>query len=424
MLDIKYIAENLEEVKKALLKRVAEKDLKLEELLDVYEQSKKIRREYESKRAEQNDFNDKMSGLKKGSDEFLALIADLKVISNQVKNLDDQALELENKVKAILENIPNIPADDVPAGGKENNKVLREWGEEKKFSFDIKDHIQLGTSLKTLDFDRASKISGAQMPMYVGDGAMLEWALVNYFIQKHNKDCYTCIIPPHLLNEESAYVAGQLPKFRDDVYWTQDKQCLLPTAETALCNFYRDEILEEDDLPKKMFAYTPCYRREAGTYGSEERGLVRMHQFDKVEMFQYVKPDDSPKALEELIGRAEQICQDLGLRHRVTMLAAEDVSFGMAKTCDVEVWFPFDKVWKEVSSVSNATEFQARRGNIRFREKDSGKLKFVHTLNGSGLATSRLMIAIMETYQQEDGSIEVPAVLRDYMGKDIIKAKN
>jgi seryl-tRNA synthetase len=259
------------------------------------------------------------------------------------------------------------------------------------------------------------------MPMYKGDGVKLLWAMITYFMKKHDEDGFIGIIPPHLLNEESAFVAGQLPKFHEDVYWTQDDTCLLPTAETALVNLHRDESLSGDELPKLYYAYTPCYRREAGAYGARDRGLMRLHQFHKVEMFVYSSEEDSDKELEKLVEKAESLVRDLGLKYRVVKLAGKELSFAMAKTIDIEIWLPFDKAWTEVSSISNARDFPSRRGNMRYRTKNR-KLEYVHTLNGSGLATPRLMVGILEAYQQEDGSIEVPEVLRDYVGKDVITA--
>jgi seryl-tRNA synthetase len=252
--------------------------------------------------------------------------------------------------------------------------------------------------------------------MYKGMGARLEWALINYFIDEHLKDGYEMVIPPHLLVEDSGYTAGQLPKFRDDVYWVQDGNFLLPTAESALANIYRDEVLDESELPKKFFAYTPCYRREAGSYRANERGLIRVHQFNKVEMFQYTTPTQSTDALEELREKAERLVEGLGLHYHTTQLAAADCSAGAAKTYDVEVWLPAIGQYYEVSSISNVREYQSRRGNIRFKPSDGGKPEYVHMLNASGLATSRLMVAVVETYQQEDGSILIPEVLKKYMG--------
>ncbi len=420
MLDIKYIEENRGQVERALSKRMTENELDLDSLLELYNEYKRQLATYEKKRREQKSYNDKMASLDKKSEEFKQTVEELRTFASEVKKLEEAAAGTKNELDDRLSRLPNLPEQDVPSGGKENNEVICEWGEEKDHGFEIKGHIELGEDLGILDFERAAKISGAHMPMYVGDGALLEWALVDYFMKQHIKDGYECVIPPHLLNKESAYVAGQLPKFQEDVYWTQDDQCLLPTAETALANFYRDEIIEEKELPRKFFAYTPCYRREAGGYGNEERGLMRIHQFNKVEMFQYTTPEMADEAFEEMVGKGESIVKDLGLKYRVSKLAAEDMSFGMARTHDIEVFLPYQKLWKEVSSASNAKSFQARRGNMRYRRKADDEIKFVYTLNASGLATSRLMIAILETYQNKDGSITVPEVLRGYVGKERI----
>ncbi|MBN2100828.1 serine--tRNA ligase [Candidatus Dojkabacteria bacterium] len=422
MIDIKRIVDDIQKVRDGLLKRVTEKDLNLDEILNMYEKYKKVLSAYEAKRAEQKKYNEKMASIKdKSSDGFKKSVKDLKVLSDEVKKFEVQLNETKDKLDEMVAGLPNVPEEDIVAGGKENNEVIREWGEKRDFGFKVKDHTEVGEKLGILDFKRASKISGAQMPMYVGDGAVLEWALIDYFMKFHRKDGYVCIIPPHLLNEESAYVAGQLPKFKDDVYWTQDSQCLLPTAETALCNLHRDEVLDKADLPLKYFAYTPCYRREAGSYGKDERGLIRMHQFDKVEMFHYTTKEKSAGEFNDLVARAEKLVQGLGLTHRVSKLAAEDMSFGMARTYDVEVWLPYLDKWTEVSSISNAHDFQSRRGNVRYKDAE-GKMEYTHTLNASGLATSRLMAALIETYQNEDGSLTVPEVLRDYVGKEKIEA--
>ena len=276
-------------------------------------------------------------------------------------------------------------------------------------------------SFKTGDFDTvvgfaATKISGNNFSMYRGLGARLEWALINYFISKHLEAGYEMVIPPNLVVRDSAYAAGQLPKFEEDVYWVQDGLCLIPTAETVLTNIYRNEILEEKDLPKKFFAYTPCYRREAGSYRANEKGLIRMHQFNKVEMYQFTSAEDSPKAFDELVKRAEELVEGLGLHYRTVMLAAGDCSAGAAKTIDVEIYIPSIDQYYEVSSISNVREYQSRRGNMRYKPSDGGKPKYMHTLNGSGLATSRLMVGLVETYQQADGSILIPEVLRPFMG--------
>lgn len=423
MIDVKLIVEDTETVRKALSKRLSPDNMNLESIVSSYEEVKKLKTEFEVLRANQNSYNDKMAQVKKGSEEFLKLVAELKDIAAKVKEKEQILKEKEDELKAKVEVLPNIPDEDVPAGEKESNTVVAEFGEKIQFGFKPKDHVAVAEGLGLVDFERAAKMAGAQFSMYVGDGARLEWALINFFIDQHIKDGYTMIMPPHLLLEESAYTAGQLPKFREDVYWVQDGNCLLPTAETALANIYRNEILDEKDLPRKLFAYTPCYRREAGSYRSNERGLMRMHQFNKVEMFQYTTQEGSKVAFDELVEKACDIVKQLGLHFRVSKLAAGDCSAGAARTHDVEVWFPVLGQYYEVSSVSNVTDYQARRGNIRYKSKDDGKTKYVHMLNGSGLATSRLMVSLLETYQNEDGSLTVPEVLRKYVGKERITVK-
>jgi len=415
MLDIKRIVEQKEEVQKGLLKRMNPEDINLDEIISLYEDRKKLQTEFDSARAEQNSFNEKMSKIDKKGDEFKKLLEELKKKSEEVKGIEEKLRNTETELKSKVEVLPNVPDEDVVAGGKEKNEVVKEVGKKPEFSFAIRDHVQLGTDLDIFDFERASKISGNNFSMYKGLGAQLEWALINYFISEHLKAGYEMIIPPNLVVRESAYTAGQLPKFEDDVYWVQDGLCLIPTAETVLTNMYRDEVLNEKDLPKKFFAYTPCYRREAGSYRANEKGLIRMHQFNKVEMFQYVKPEDANQAMDELLDRAEELVTGLGMHYRVVKLAAGDCSAGMARTYDVEVYIPSIDKYYEVSSVSNARDYQARRGNMRFK-RENGKLEYLNTLNASGLATSRLMVGLIETYQNEDGSIDIPEVLRPYMG--------
>ncbi len=415
MLDIKRIVEQKEEVQKGLLKRMNPEDIHLDEIISLYEERKKLQTEFDTVRAEQNSFNEKMSKIDKKGDEFKKLLEELKKKSEEVKAIEEKLRKTETELKSKVEVLPNVPDEDVVAGGKEKNEVVKEVGKKPEFSFAIRDHVELGTDLDIFDFERASKISGNNFSMYKGLGAQLEWALINYFISEHLKAGYEMIIPPNLVVRESAYTAGQLPKFEDDVYWVQDGLCLIPTSETVLTNMYRDEVLDEKDLPKKFFAYTPCYRREAGSYRANEKGLIRMHQFNKVEMFQYVKPEDANQAMDELLNRAEELVAGLGMHYRVVKLAAGDCSAGMARTYDVEVYIPSIDKYYEVSSVSNARDYQARRGNMRFK-RENGKLEYLNTLNASGLATSRLMVGLVETYQNEDGSIEVPEVLRPYMG--------
>lgn len=419
MLDIKRIVENKEEVKKGLLKRMSPEDFNLDEIISLYEQKKKLQTEFDTKRAEQNSFNERMAGEDKGGDEFKKLVKELKQKAEEVKEVEAKLREADEKLRSKVEVLPNIPDEDVVSGGKENNEVVKEVGKKPEFSFAIRDHVELGTELDIFDFQTATKISGNNFSMYRGLGAQLEWALINYFITTHLKNGYEMIIPPNLVIRDSAYTAGQLPKFEEDVYWVQDGLCLIPTAETVLTNIYRGDTLDEKDLPKKFFAYTPCYRREAGSYRANEKGLIRMHQFNKVEMFQYTSEEKSKEAFEEILNNAEELVAGLGMHYRVVKLAAGDCSAGMARTYDVEVYIPSMDKYYEVSSVSNAKDYQARRGNMRYKKVD-GKTEFLHTLNGSGLATSRLMVALVETYQNEDGSITVPEVLRPFMG-DIAK---
>ncbi|HPP18955.1 MAG TPA: serine--tRNA ligase [Candidatus Dojkabacteria bacterium] len=423
MIDIKRIVENKEEVEKALSKRMKVEDMHLDEIIDLYNKRKEVLKEYESKRAQQNSFNSKMAGIEKGSEEFKKLVSDLKTLSQNVKELERNVDELTQKLTSLVEVLPNIPDEDVVAGEKEANQVIKVVGEKPIFNFPIKDHVELGESLGLFDLERAVKISGNNFVMYKGWGARLEWALLNYFINSHLSDGYEMILPPHIVGERSGYTAGQLPKFKDDVYWLKDlDQFLIPTAETALDNLFRDEILNEKDLPKKYFSYTPCYRKEAGSYRANEKGLIRVHQFNKVEMYQYTTQEGSDLAFEELLGKAEKLVADLGLHYRISKLAAGDCSAPAARTYDVEVWLPAVSQYYEVSSISNVRDYQARRGNMRYRKED-GTIEYMHTLNASGLATSRLMVALVETYQQEDGRILVPDVLRKYIGVDKIEKK-
>ncbi len=416
MLDIKRIVENKELVEKGLLKRMNKEDLNLDQIISLYEEKKKLQTEFDTKRAEQNSFNEKMAKIDKKGDDFKKLVKDLKQKAEEVKEVEAKLKDADDLLKSKLEVLPNIPDVDVVSGGKENNEVVKEVGKKPEFSFAIRDHVELGTDLGIFDFETATKISGNNFSMYRGLGAQLEWALINYFISTHLQNGYEMILPPNLVTRDSAYTAGQLPKFEEDVYWVQDGLCLIPTSETVLTNIYRGDILDEKELPKKFFAYTPCYRREAGSYRANEKGLIRMHQFNKVEMFQYTSKEKSKDAFEEMLYNAEELVAGLGMHYRVVKLAAGDCSAGMARTYDVEVYIPSMDKYYEVSSVSNAREYQARRGNMRYKNAD-GKIDFLHTLNGSGLATSRLMVALIETYQNEDGSITIPEVLRPFMGE-------
>ncbi|MGK0465343.1 serine--tRNA ligase [Clostridium sp.] len=422
MLDLNLIRENTQEVTKALSKRIDNIDFT--ELLKWDDERRKLILEIDILKNKKNKVSKEIPELKKSGENIESLYLDMKEVSSEIKIYEDRLTPLYEKINTFLEALPNLPDDDVVAGGKENNVVIREWGKKPNFNFAAKDHVELVTTHNLVDYERGAKLSGNGFWVYKGDGAILEWALLNYFIEEHIKDGYEFILPPHILSYKCGLTAGQFPKFQDEVFKVTDNknkessQFLLPTSETALINLHRDEILKEEDLPKKYFSYTPCYRVEAGSYRASERGMIRGHQFNKVEMFQYTKPEDSDSAFCELLGKAEKLVQGLGLHYRVSKLAAKDCSASMAKTYDIEIWIPSMNEYKEVSSASNARDYQARRGMIRFKRNESKKMEYVHTLNASGLATSRLFPAIVEQMQQEDGSIIVPEVLRKWVGKD------
>jgi len=416
MLDINLIRQHTEEVKQKLLKKIEAKDFNLEEILALDDERKKLTQQVDTLKAERN----KASKTKPTPE----IIVQMKKVGEEIKILNEKFTEVEIKFTDLLACLPNLPDDDVPVGGKENNQVIRTFGKKPEFSFKPKNHVDLCESLGLIDYKRGIKLSGRGFWIYKGDGALLEWALLNYFIEIHRKNGYEFILPPHILNYECGFTAGQFPKFKDDVFQLKNEdgkmQFLLPTAETALINFHRGEILNGDELPKKYFSYTPCYRKEAGSYRTEERGMIRGHQFNKVEMFQYTTPENSSVALEELIDKAEKLVEDLGLHFQTSKLATKDCTSAMAKTYDIEVWIPSMEIYKEVSSASNARDYQARRGNMKYKSKDNKK-KYLHTLNASGLATSRLIPAIVEQFQQADGSVLVPEVLQKFIGKKVLK---
>ena len=417
MIDQDRIRNNPEAVKEALKKKLWDADFT--EYLAWDKERRSLLQTVEGNKAEMNKLSASVPQAKKNGEDVSQIFAKVKEIAAKNKEFEEKAKELDAKIFDFLAALPNIPDDDLLGGGKENNKCIKQFKEKPFFDFQIKNHVELAESLGLVDYDRGAKISGHGAWVYTNLGARLEWALVNFFISEHLKDGYEFILPPHLLNEQSGYVAGQFPKFRQDVFWLdglEPKRFILPTAETALVNLHRDEILSEDDLPRKYFAYTPCYRREAGSYRTEERGMIRGYQFNKVEMVQYTKPEESDKAFEELVAKAESLVAKLGLHYQVSKLAAGDISHSMARTYDIEVYLPSIGIYKEVSSASNARDYQARRGMVRYRDKATGKTRFVHTLNASGLATSRIFPAILEQYQQADGSVVVPEVLRPFMG--------
>ena len=425
MLDIKQIIENPNEIAAKLAKKGCAVDFA--PLLKMSERRKELLVSVENSKSERNKLSDSVPQVKKAGGDVAPIFAKVKEISARMANEEKELAELEEQIKAFMLPLPNLPDDDLLPGGKENNKVIHEYGKPMTFDFPMKNHVDLCESLGLIDYVRGAKMSGHGCWVYTGLGAQLEWALLNFFISEHLKDGYQFMLPPHILNYESGFVAGQFPKFIDDVFSLKDvepKKFILPTAETALVNYHRNEILSANELPKKYFAYTPCYRKEAGAYRTEERGMIRGYQFNKVEMFQYTTEEGDREAFEELVSKAISLMEKLGLVFRVSKLAAEDISASMARTYDIEVYLPSVGIYKEVSSVSTAHDYQARRGAIRYRDPVTGKTKFVRTLNGSGLATSRVFPAIIEQYQQADGSVKIPEVLRPWMsGLEYIKPK-
>ena len=426
MLDIKYIKENPEEVVARLAKKGKDARAEIEEILKLDGERRALIAGNEAMKAEANKTNKLIPQYKREGKDVAALFAEMKELSAKTKANDEKVKEVEERYTALMLGLPNLPDEDLLPGGKENNQPLRYWGEPRTFDFEPKNHVDLCTDLGLIDYPRGTKLAGSGFWIYRGMGARLEWALLNYFMDTHLADGYEMILPPHMLEYECGLTAGQFPKFADEVYKIENPtdgrvHYMLPTAEAALASLYRNEILTEADLPKKLFAYTPCFRREAGSYRADERGMVRGHQFNKVEMFQYTLPEASDIAFDELVAKAENLVKGLGFHFRTVKLAAEDCSASMARTYDIEVWIPSMGIYKEVSSASNAHDYQARRGNIRYRGEDK-KLHFAHTLNASGLATSRVIPAIVEQYQNADGSVTVPEVLRKYLGIERIEA--
>ena len=443
MLDIKRIKEDPAAVKAGLKAKEVDCDAVVDQILEMDGKIRSLKTSTETKTAEKNKLskeNGKLFGQKKGAErkgeDTSAIDAQIAANSAESVRLDEEIAadaqelkDLQVSFRTLMLSLPNLPDGDLLPGGKENNEPLRYIGEKPSFDFEPKHHVELCTNLGLIDYERGVKLAGAGNWMYTGIGARLEWALLNYFMDCHIADGYDFILPPHMLEYQCGETAGQFPKFADEVYKianpTDDRiHYMLPTAEAALCSIYRDEILSESELPKKLFAYTPCFRREAGSHRADERGMVRGHQFNKVEMFQFCKPEESDAAFEELVTKAENLVKGLGFHFRTVKLAAGDCSASMARTYDIEILIPSMDGYKEVSSVSNARDYQARRGNIRFRREETGKPEFVHTLNGSGLATSRIFPALVEQNQRADGSIVVPEVLRKYLGGlEIIEKK-
>ena len=421
MLDIKRIKDNPEAVKAGLRAKECDCDAAIDRILELDEQRRALIADTETRKARQNKVSKEIPALKKAGKDVSAIFAEMAELKAGLAEDAEKLDAVMAEYKTVMLSLPNLPDEDLLPGGKENNEPLRYYGEPHKFDFEPKHHVDLCNDLGLIDYERGTKLAGSGFWMYKGMGSRLEWALLNYFIDTHLADGYEFILPPHMLEYQCGETAGQFPKFADEVYKianpTDDRiHYMLPTAEAALASIYRDEILSEADLPKKFFSYTPCFRREAGSHRADERGMVRGHQFNKVEMFQFTRPEDSDAAFDELVRKAEDLVKGLGFHFRTVKLAAGDCSASMARTYDIEIQIPSMNGYKEVSSVSNARDYQARRGNIRFRREATGKPEFLHTLNGSGLATSRIFPAMVEQNQLADGSVVVPEVLRKYLG--------
>lgn len=421
MIDIKRIKEDPEEVKAGLRAKETDCDAQIDRILELDVTRRAAIAETDAMKAEQNKVSKQIPQLKKAGEDVAPVFARMTELKTKIAANDAKLAEIEAEYRTLMLGLPNLPDPDLKPGGKENNEPLRYYGEPHKFDFEPKHHVDLCTDLGLIDYERGTKLAGSGFWIYTGLGARLEWALLNYFMDEHLKDGYEMVLLPHMLEYKCGEVAGQFPKFADEVFKIENPtdervHYMLPTAEAALASLHRDEILREADLPKKYFAYTPCFRREAGSHRADERGMVRGHQFNKVEMFQYVLPEKSDEAFDELVTKAENLVKGLGFHFRTVKLAAGDCSASMARTYDIEIQIPSMNGYKEVSSVSNARDYQARRGAIRFRREATGKPEFVHTLNGSGLATSRIFPAMVEQNQRADGSIVVPEVLRKYLG--------
>ena len=421
MIDIKRIKDNPEAVKAGYHTREIDCDAQVDRILELDGQRRALILETETSKAEQNRVSKEIPMRKKAGEDVAPIFKRMGELKAQIAENDKKLTEVEAEYRTLMLSLPNLPDPDLTAGGKENNEPLRYIGEPHVFDFEPKHHVDLCTNLGLIDYERGAKLAGSGFWIYRGLGARLEWALLNYFMDCHLADGYEMVMLPHMLEYQCGETAGQFPKFADEVYKIENPtdermHFMLPTAETALVSLHRNEIMTEAELPHKLFAYTPCFRREAGSHRADERGMVRGHQFNKIEMFQFTTPEKSDEAFEEMLHKAEALVKNLGFHFRTVKLAAGDCSASMARTFDIEIQIPSMNGYKEVSSVSNARDYQARRGNIRFRREETGKTEFVHTLNGSGLATSRIFPAMVEQNQRADGSVVVPEVLRKYLG--------
>lgn len=416
MLDMRFIRENVELVKSSLAKRGSR--LTLDELLSLDEDRRRLLTRLDDLRRQKNEANDTITKLIKEKKDPKETIASMKEVATHIGEFEEELKVKEEALDSLLLIIPNIVDESIPAGDPTNNKIVRQWGQQQVFDFKPRPHMELCEMLDIVDFSRGAKLSGSNFVLFKGMGARLERALINFMLDLHTtQHGYKEMWPPALVNRASMTATGQLPKLEEDMYHLkEDGLFLIPTAEVPVTNIHRDEVLDEENLPLYYTAYTPCFRREAGSYGKDTKGLVRVHQFDKVEMVKFVKPQTSFDELEKLVGHAETVLQTLGLPYRVVLLASGDISFAATKCYDLEAFAPGLDKWLEVSSCSNFIDFQARRANIRFRNKETKKLEYVHTLNGSGVALARTVVAIIENYQQKDGSILIPEVLQPYMG--------
>ena len=425
MLDLKRIRNNPEEIKKALSNRGEDFDVSvIDEVVSLDEERRKILVEVETLKSKRNQVSSEIPKLKKAGEDVTAIMAEMRELGDKIKSDDAKLAEIDNKIEYIMLRIPNIPNPQVPEGETdEDNVEIKRWGEPTKFNFEPKAHWDLGTSLNILDFERGGKIAGSRFTVYKGLGARLERAIINYFLDKHTcENGYTEILPPYMVNRDSMTGTGQLPKFEEDAFKVENNgYFLIPTAEVPVTNMYRNEVLSGSDLPIKHAAYSACFRAEAGSAGRDTRGLVRQHQFNKVELVKFCKPEQSYEELDKLVQDAESVLQGLGLPYRIVRICKGDLGFTAALKYDIEVWMPSYNRYVEISSCSNFEDFQARRANIKYKDNPKDKPQFVHTLNGSGVAIGRTVAAILENYQQEDGTVVVPEVLKPFLRCDVIK---
>ena len=421
MLDPRFVRDNIDIVKTSLNSRNYK--LTLDDFLKFEEERRSLQREADELKNKRNVVSEEIGKMRSQKQDASSLIEEMKGVSDAIKELDEKIKALEEKIEEFLLNVPNIPHESVPIGKDETENIeLRKWGEPRQFDFEPLNHWDIGEMLGIIDFERAVKIAGARFSLTKGYGAKLERSLMNFMLDLNTSKGYKEVLPPIIVNKDSMRGTGQLPKFEMELFRIVDPEFyLIPTAEVPVTNIHRNEILNEKELPIYYTAYTPCFRREAGSYGKDVRGLIRQHQFNKVELVKFVKPEDSFNELELLTANAEDILQKLGLPYRVVALCTGDIGFSAAKTYDLEVWLPGQQKYREISSCSNFTDYQARRANIRFRREGKKGTEFVHTLNGSGLAIGRTLVAVLENYQQKDGSVIVPEALRTYMGVDVIK---